>query len=253
MYVEERRAYLTTQLRREGRLDAARIVEELSVTGETVRRDLIELERQGVLRRTHGGAIPIDTLGFEPEPTVRSAFMVAEKRRIAHAAVAELPEEGAIILDTGSTTTLLAEFLPNDRKLTVVTNSLQAMNVLVAKRNISVMALGGRLRPESLSTVDLWTQRNLADVRVERAFIGTNGLTVERGLTTSDQSEAAIKAQMITCSRRVVLLADHTKVGTEYFHQVADLSEIDLLITDDGLDKDLASDLRSTGLTVVTG
>jgi len=251
MYAEERRAHLTVQLRREGRLDVARAADDLNVTGETVRRDLIELERQGVLRRTHGGAIPVETLGFEPETTVRAAAMVEQKRRIAQAAVAELPAEGAIILDTGTTTALLAEFLPTDRKLTVVTNSLQALNMLVAKRNITVMAIGGRLRPESLSTVDLWAQRELADVHVDLAFIGTNGLTVERGLTTSDQSEAAIKGQMITCARRVVLLADHSKVGTEYFHRVAGLSQIDLLITDTELDEDLATDLRATGLTVI--
>lgn len=252
LYAEERQRQVGERVMREGRVDVAQLIEQFAVTGETVRRDLIALERRGVLRRTHGGAIPVERLGFEPTTQVRAAVMTAEKARIARAAVLEVPAEGAILIDSGTTTAMLAELLPEDRSLMVVTGSLQVMNALVNRRNITVMVVGGRLRPGSLCCVDAWAMQALAGIRVDVAFIGTNGLTVEHGLTTSDQAEATTKSAMMRCARHVVLLADHSKVGTEYFHLFGDLSQVDVLITDSGLNEDLAEDLRASGPQVVT-
>ena len=102
---------------------SASLADELDVTAETIRRDLTVLERRGVLRRVHGGAIAVERLGFEPALAARDAVMTAEKERIAKAALAELPDEGAILLDAGTTTSRLADALPTDRELTVVANS----------------------------------------------------------------------------------------------------------------------------------
>src|ERR1700730_1604748 len=104
MYAEERQQEILRRGRAEGRVDVMRLAEELSVTSETIRRDLTALERAGVVRRVHGGAIPVERLGFEPALAARDAVMTVEKERIAKAALAELPEEGAIIIDAGSTT-----------------------------------------------------------------------------------------------------------------------------------------------------
>ncbi|WP_219413546.1 DeoR/GlpR family DNA-binding transcription regulator [Pseudonocardia nigra] len=251
MYAEERQQAVAERVMRDGRVDVAQLVEEFAVTGETVRRDLVALERRGVLRRTHGGAIPVKRLGFEPATPVRAAVMQAEKERIARAALHEVPSEGAILIDTGTTTGAVAEMLPDDRQLKVVTNSLQVINALVNRPNITLMALGGRIRSVSMSSVDAWALRALSEVRVDVAFIGANGVTVEHGMTTSDQAEASVKAAMVHSGRRVVLLADHSKVGTEYFHLFGDLSQVDVLITDSGLDDDLAEDLRAAGPHVV--
>lgn len=251
MYAEERQRLVAEQVVRDGHVNASRLVDYFSVTNETVRRDLIALERRGLLRRTHGGAIPVERLGFEPNTAVRETVMTAEKRRIAAAAVEELPEEGAILIDAGTTTAMVAELMPTNRRLTVVTNSLPVANTLVNQIALTVLFIGGRLRPTSLCAVDAWTLRALADIRVDIGFIGTNGLTVEHGMTTSDQAEASAKAAMMLTARRVVLLADHTKVGTEYFHRFGHLSDIDVLITDRGLDRDLAEDIKATGPQVI--
>jgi DeoR family fructose operon transcriptional repressor len=251
MYAEERQQEIVRLARADGRVDVASLADTLNVTAETIRRDLTSLERAGVLRRVHGGAIPVERIGFEPALETRDAVLIDEKERIAKAALAEVPEEGAIILDAGTTTARLAQALPVDRELTVVVNSPVIATILGTRANINVLLIGGRLRGRTLATVDDWALRPLADMYVDVAFIGTNGMSVERGLTTPDLAEAAVKRAMINAARRTVLLADHTKIGNDYLARFGTLADLDLLVTDAGLDDELVSDVEATGLRVV--
>lgn len=247
MYAEERQHHIQAAVRRNGKVDVSSLAADLDVTGETIRRDLIALERRGVLQRTHGGAISVERLGFEPAPATRELAMVAEKDAIAKRAVHELPEEGAILLDSGSTIEAFVGAFPTDIRLTVVTHSLHVALAVTAFPGITLMLLGGRWRPAGGCTVDRWALENLSHIVADVAFVGTNGLSTRRGLTTTDQSEAAVKSAMIGAAHRVVVLADHSKVGADYFYKVADLSTIDLVITDGGIDPELAEDLRIAG------
>ncbi|MFY1700032.1 DeoR/GlpR family DNA-binding transcription regulator [Solwaraspora sp. WMMA2101] len=251
MYAEERQQEIVRLARTEGRVDVTALAESLNVTAETIRRDLTTLERAGVLRRVHGGAIPVERIGFEPALATRDAVLTTEKERIAKAALAELPVEGAIILDAGSTTARLAAILPTDRELTVVVNSPTLATALSVRNNLQVLLLGGRVRSRTMATVDDWALRPLADIYVDVAFIGTNGCSVERGLTTPDPAEAAVKRAMIGAARRSVLLADHTKIGNDYLARFGRLADIDLLITDTGLNEDLVAEVETAGPRVV--
>ena len=251
MYAEERLTFITDRARVAGRVDVTELAEQLDVTTETIRRDLTALERRGVLRRVHGGAIPVERLTSEPGLAVREAAHRAEKERIAKTALAELPAEGAILLDAGSTTVRLAELMPIDRELTVVTNALPVAAILAARANIRLLVVGGRVRGRTLAAVDTWALQSLADVFVDVAFLGTNGLSAERGLTTPDQAEAAVKAAMVAAARRTVVLADHSKVGNDCFARFAALTDVDLLITDDGLDPQVAEEIEAAGPRVV--
>lgn len=251
MYAPERHRLIVERARADGRVEVGALAMALDVTPETVRRDLTALERQGLLRRVHGGAIPVERLGFEPGLAARDAVQTDAKERIAKAALAELPQEGAILIDAGTTTARFAEVLPNDRELTVVTNALQIAMTLSARPNITLLLVGGRVRGRTLAAVDSWALRALEDTFVDVAFVATNGLTVERGLTTPDQTEAAVKAAMIAAARRTVVLADHTKVGTDFLARFGSVADIDTLITDDGLDPELALDLEQAGPRVV--
>jgi DeoR family fructose operon transcriptional repressor len=123
MYAEERQQEILREARAAGRVDVVTLAEQFGVTTETIRRDLTVLERAGVLRRVHGGAIPVERLGFEPAVATRDEVMTAEKERIAKAALAELPQDGAIVIDAGTTTGRLVQALPPDRELTVIVNS----------------------------------------------------------------------------------------------------------------------------------
>ncbi|MBR8744662.1 DeoR/GlpR family DNA-binding transcription regulator [Nocardiopsis sp. MG754419] len=250
MYAEERQKVILERARRDGRVDVTGLASEFDVTYETIRRDLTALERHGVLRRVHGGAIPVERLGFEPALNVRDSVMTEEKERIAKAALSELPEEGAVLLDAGSTTGRLAEQLPTDRELTVVTNSLSIALTLTTRNNINLMLLGGRLRNRTQASVDAWALRSLAESYVDVAFMATNGVSVERGLTTPDPAEAEVKRAMIASARRAVLLADHTKVGNDHFARFANVEDLDLILTDTGLADGLADEFESAGPAV---
>jgi DeoR family transcriptional regulator, fructose operon transcriptional repressor len=251
MYAEERQRWIVERARASGRVEVAALAEELRVTTETVRRDLTALERHAVLRRVHGGAIPIERLGFEPALAARDTVLTAEKERIARLALAELPDEGSILLDAGTTTARLAEALPADRELVVLTNGLPIAMSLSVRPNITVLMLGGRVRGRTQAAVDAWAIQALADSYVDVAFIGTNGISLERGLTTPDTTESAVKRAMVSAARRCVVLADHTKVGQDHLSRFAELDEIDTLITDSGLDAQVADELRSEGLRVL--
>jgi DeoR family transcriptional regulator, fructose operon transcriptional repressor len=251
MYAEERQREILRLAREAGRVDVVRLAEDLAVTGETIRRDLTVLERAGVLRRVHGGAIPVERLGFEPALAARDAVMTVEKERIAKAALAELPEEGAVIIDAGSTTERLADALPLDRELTVVVNAPPLATSLATRPNLTVIMLGGRVRRRTLATVDDWNLQQLSLLHVDVAFMGTNGVSMECGFTTPDPAEASVKRSMIASARRAVVLADHTKIGNDYLARFASIGDVDTLITDDGADLGLVGDFEQAGLRVI--
>jgi DeoR family transcriptional regulator, fructose operon transcriptional repressor len=251
MYAEERQQVILERARARGRVDVTALADEFTVTTETIRRDLTILERHGVLRRVHGGAIPVERLGFEPTLSTREAAMTAEKTRIAKAALAELPGEGSVLLDAGSTTARLADHLPADRELTVVTHSVNIALSLSTRPNLTIMLVGGRLRSRTLATVDSWALQALRETYVDVAFIATNGVSSERGLTTPDSAEAMIKRAAASSSRRVILLADHTKIGNDHFTRFAELKDIDTFVTDTGADPETLEEISAAGPRVV--
>jgi DeoR family fructose operon transcriptional repressor len=250
MYAPERHQQILAAARAEGRVDVNELARTLSVTPETVRRDLTALERHGLLRRVHGGAIPVERLGFEPAVADRESRLAAEKERIAKLALDQVPEGGSLILDAGTTTLRLAELLPTDREFSVVTHSLPIAMLLAARPNISLHLLGGTVRGRTLAAVGDWTLRALEDIYADVAFIGTNGLTVGQGLTTPDLTEANVKRALVRSARRTVVLADHTKVGRSDIVRVAPIEAVDVLVTHTGIDRELVEELTAAGVEV---
>jgi DeoR family fructose operon transcriptional repressor len=249
-YAAERHQVIVQTVRSRGRLDAGTMAEQLKVSTETIRKDLLQLERSGLLRRVHGGAIAIEDLSFEPAVSARTGNL-EEKRRIAQAALAHVPREGAVILDSGSTTTLLAEMFPADRDLNIFTNTLTIALALVSRPRLNVHTLGGRVRARTFAEVDNWAIRALSEIRVDVAFLGTNSLSSEHGLSTPDESEATVKRLMLSAARRRILLADNSKHDRTSLYKYADLTDIDVLITDDGLSEHDARRLEAAGLRKV--
>lgn len=251
MYAPERHQQILTRARAEGRVDVATLALDLDVTPETVRRDLTAIERLGLLRRVHGGAVAVERLGFEPGLADRERVMSAQKERIAKAALDELPDGGAIILDAGTTTIRLAAMLPTDRDLTVVTHGLPIVTVLAGRPNITLHLVGGTVRGRTLAAVGSWALAALTQIHADVVFLGTNGVTVERGLTTPDLAEAQVKRALVAAARRVVVLADHTKLGVSDFALVAPLSAVDVLVTDTDAAPELVDEIEAAGPRVV--
>lgn len=250
MYAPERQQSILARARAEGRVEVAALAEILRVTPETVRRDLTALERRGVVRRVHGGALPVERLELEPSLATRQVRLTAEKRRIAERAIAELPAEGTVLLDSGSTTQAVAELIPADSALTIVTNSIDTAAALHRHGRVEVFMLGGRVRSRTAAAVGSWVDRCLTDVIVDVAILGTNGYS-ELGMTTPDQAEAGAKRAMVRAARRVIVVADSTKAGQTHFHRFARPDEVALLVTDERLDDETCELLEAVGTDVV--
>ena len=251
MQAEERRELIVDEVRRRGRVSVGRLASAYDVTPETVRRDLVELEQRGDLRRIHGGAVASDRTRIEPAVAQRAEHMGAEKARIAQAALAHLPEEGGtVLLDAGTTTGAIVERFPTDRRLTVVTNAVPHALRLAVLPTVTVIVVGGRLRPRTLANVDDVAVATLRELRADVAFVATNGIS-KRGCSTPDPAEAAVKRALVAAADRVVLLADHTKLGDEHFVRFAELHDLDVVITDSGADPDDLRALKEADLEVV--
>ncbi|MDI3387417.1 DeoR/GlpR family DNA-binding transcription regulator [Streptomyces sp. B-S-A8] len=233
MSAEERRREIVRAARRAGSVDVTALATELGVAKETVRRDLRALEDHGLVRRTHGGAHPVESAGFETTLAHRTTMHVPEKRRIAAAAADLLGDAETVFVDEGFTPQLIAEALPTDRPLTVLTASLATANTLAeAENDTTVLLLGGRVRPGTLATVDHWTARMLSGFVVDLAYIGANGISREHGLTTPDPAVSEVKRQAMRAARRHVFAGIHTKFGAVSFCRFAHIGEFETIVTD---------------------
>lgn len=254
MYAEERHELLVAQARSDGRISVAQAAEHYGVTPETIRRDLAHLDSRGLLRRVHGGAVPTESLRLvELGVAERASSQTAQKARIARAALAQLPTGpgSSVIIDAGTTTAGLASLLPADPELTVITGSLPLAAVASGRCAGPVQLVGGRVRPLTQTTVGAEAVAGLAMLRADVAFLGTNGLTPERGCSTPDAEEAAVKRAILRSARRVVVLADSSKFGVDFLRAFATVPEIDVLITDTGVAAAQRQRLTSLGIEVV--
>lgn len=251
LYPQQRQDAILRLAREQGRVEVASLSERFDVTTETVRRDLTDLQRRRLLRRVHGGAIPWGDDGFEPLLARRETRHTDEKRRIAAAAARELPPEGTVLLDSGSTTAMVPTHLPTDAQLTLVTNSVVAAQLLDDHHAVEVVVLGGRFDKRTLAMVDEQTIAAVAELTVDTLVLGTDGISPDGGLTTPYRNQAALKQAMIASARHVMLVADSSKAGQDHFIRFAGCNEVDTLITDTGLDDDTCARLEATGLAVL--
>jgi len=253
MYAEERQQEMVGIIARDRRLSVSTAAESFGVTTETVRRDLAILEQQGLIHRVHGGAVPADALTtVEIAVSERDQTAAEQKNRIARAALDQLPGDGgSILLDSGTTTSRIAALLPQDRRLTLFTNTATIAVKVAAQPNIDLHLLGGRVRPTTQAAVGPATIAALGDLRVDVSFLGTNGLTVEHGLSTPDADEAAVKAAMIGAGRRVVVVTDSRKLGHVTLVRFGTCDQIDAVITDSGISDADATALEALDIDVV--
>jgi DeoR family fructose operon transcriptional repressor len=253
MYAEERQQAMAQLVVERGRVSVNEVAEQFDVTTETVRRDLSALERIGLVRRVHGGAVPASALAvIEAGLGERDQANTEAKDRIADAALDLLPPAGAtVLLDAGSTTSRLARQLPRDLRLTVVTHAVPVAARLAGSPNVDLHLLPGRVRPTTQAAVGADTVIAIERIRADVAFLGTNGLSIDHGLSTPDRDEAAAKRAMVTAARQVVCLADSSKVGTEASIRFAELADVDVVVTDAGISAADRRALERAGVEVV--
>lgn len=252
LFQTERQREIVALTMVDGRVEVSDLAERFGVTTETIRRDLSDLQSQRVVRRVHGGAVPWETVGFEPLLSVRADLHDTEKRRIARRALDELPDAGSVIIDSGSTLTRFAEAIPADCSLRIVTNSLLTAQRLADHEFTDVIVIGGKVRKNTLAMVDAEAIAAVEPLVVDALFISSDGLSPTIGLTTPYREEAALKQAMIRAARRVVALVDHSKVGHDHFTRFAEWSDIDVLVTNTEVDPAVVDRIEALGTTVLS-
>ncbi|WP_347553237.1 DeoR/GlpR family DNA-binding transcription regulator (plasmid) [Pseudalkalibacillus hwajinpoensis] len=250
MFMEERKSQILEYLRHMSRASVHDLSRQFKVSDSTIRRDLKELEETDNIKRTHGGAILLQPVSFEESIGERKKDYIEEKKAIAKKAVEFINPGDAILLDSGTSTYELVKKLKTFSNLSIVTNSIIIMQEL-ADTGLEVMLLGGNLRRETSALVGPFAEQALNMIRIDKAFIGTNGLDLNNGIiTTPNLTEARIKRMMITNARHTLLLTDHSKIGKVNFAKVADLTEIDFCITDNNVPANFEEKMNSYNVNV---
>ena len=247
---------ILTALQQSGSVSVEALSKDLDVSLVTIRRDLDGLERQGLLRRTHGGAVSIEPLFYEPFRNDRSfqaqvERFADEKRRIGRAA-ASLVKEGEIIaLTPGTTTTEVSRGLPLRRKITVVTSTVNVAMELSKRKDLDVFVTGGHLRGDWFSLIGPVAGQNLAHVMIHTLFIGADGIDPKWGMTCFIADEAELNSNMVRHSQRKIAVVDHSKFGVNAGWRICSASDLDVLITDKGATDEMIAPFEKAQIKVM--
>ena len=252
MMAEERRFRIREMLSVQRTVSASDLREILQVTAATVRRDLAELEKEGVLVRSHGGAVSRATsTNFQPSYEALGRANRTEKQAIAREAERLILDGETVFLEGSTTVYDLARRLCHRNRLTVVTNSPPIVYELQRSPNVSVICTGGELQKDVFYLSGVWAQHALSEIRVDKAILGVSAIDPVYGISTASQAEAQIKKMILKAAKVRIALADHTKFGNQGFAYVGPVTDIDILVTDSGADTKYIRPLRETGVELI--
>ncbi|NMN99654.1 DeoR/GlpR transcriptional regulator [Gordonia sp. TBRC 11910] len=243
----ERQARIVAMVRAQESVEIGELTKTLDVSRETVRKDLYQLDRAGLLTKVRGGAV-LTSGNHETAYVARRTSHAAAKRAIARAAAQLVGPADTVFLDYGTTTYAIAEELVQLEGITVVTNALPIANLLVPNVGITVILPGGVVRANEGSVYGPLTENNLAQLHMDWGFFGCGGVHRTNGVTNHDMFETAISRLAIAHSTKVILVADHTKFGVAAQNKTAELNTFDLVITDSQAPADILGHLRDIGV-----
>jgi len=248
----ERKKMILDILNTENKVEVTKLAERLVVSEVTIRRDLSIMEKQGLLAKTYGGAVKLEQTLLETMYRDNARKMPKEKEAIGKYA-AELVKKGDVIfIDAGTTTAEIARNLKNRSNITVVTNSILVMLELRTSRDISTILLGGNCRVGSFDLSGPLAEKGIGSFRADKALLGTDGMSVDGGVTTGDIYTAKMTELMCRLASEVIIVTDHTKIGKNSFSKYTDIKDIDKLITDKTADKTYLGKIRKMGVEVIT-
>ena len=245
---EQRRRLILEHLRTWGEARTSELAGIFGVSPMTIRNDLNALSNAGALVRTHGGAVSNEPISREPSYKDKETQYIAEKRLIGAEAARELRDDMVIFIGNGTTTMQLIKQLPKLNRLVVFTNALNHADALLDCKGVEVYVVGGYLRSVSYAMVGELARQALAGVFFDTAFVGVNGVAVDQGYTLPSLEEAGVMTEVLCHSRRVLILADHSKFGVITHAQIADLGGVDAVITDAAPDSRYKDALIESGV-----
>ncbi|MDQ0061506.1 DeoR/GlpR family DNA-binding transcription regulator [Paenibacillus harenae] len=247
---EDRRMTILNHLEMEGKVQVLHLSELLSVSTETVRRDLDRLEKEGKLRKVYGGAVKMRIELVEPPFLKRTQMMKAEKASIGKLAASLIEDGETIMVDNGTTTIEILPHLKDRTNITLITHSIPVLNVAMESFRGTIIFAGGEVNPEYQATTGSLTDQMLDRFKVNKAFISAGGISLVDGITDYHLAEATISRKMMQRAEESILVADHSKFGMSTFARVSRLEEISMLITDAGCPKEWIDTMESLGIEV---
>ncbi len=247
---------ILTELQKSGSVSVEGLSKELDVSLVTIRRDLDTLESQGILRRTHGGAVSIEPLFYEPFRNDRSfqaqvEKFADEKRRIGRAAAALIKDGEIIALTPGTTTTEVIRGIPLNHKITVVTSTVNVAMELSKRKDLEVFVTGGHLRGDWFSLVGPTAAQSLSHVLVHTLFIGADGVDAKHGVSCFSPDESSLNSTMVKHAQRKIAVVDRSKLGVVAGWRICPTSELDILITDTGATDEMIAPFEKAQIQVM--
>lgn len=249
--INSRQEQILNELNLKGYVNVVDLCEAHNVSSVTIRKDLTFLEHEKLLHRTHGGASKQPIYAFERDVNDKESLQVEQKKRIANAALSYIHNNDYIILGSGTTVHYLSKIILGFPKLTVLTPSLKVSLELCKHSEIDTIQLGGDIRRSATSVVGAIAEGILSQFSCNKLFLGTDGLDLNFGLSTSNAMEAHLNQAMIDVAEKVIVLADSTKMNKRGFGKICNLDKIDVLITDEGIDIETKTKLEEMGIDVV--
>lgn len=249
MTKEERQSIILELLIQHNSILVTDLATHLNVSSVTIRKDLTDLEREKKLYRNHGKAILIDPYIDNRNVSEKEKLYVEEKRLIGMKAASLITPKDSILIASGTTMHALARsIVPAD--VTVITASMEVSNILASEKNIYIIQLGGILRHSSLSVVGKYAENILADFSCSKLFIGVDGIDLDFGITTTNMMEASLNRVMMQTAQKTIVLADSSKFGRRGFSKIADMEDVDHIITDSRIPPSTALRLEEMGIEV---
>jgi DeoR family transcriptional regulator of aga operon len=247
---------ILTALQQSGSVSVEGLSKDLDVSLVTIRRDLDELERQGLLRRTHGGAVSIEPFFYEPFRNDRSfqaqvERFADEKRRIGRAAAALIKEGEIISLTPGTTTTEVIRGLPLNHHITVVTSTVNVAMELSKRKDLEVFVTGGHLRGDWFSLVGPTAAQSLTHLLISTLFVGADGIDAKYGVSCFSPDEAQLNSTMVKHAQRKIAVVDHSKFGVVAGWRICPTSDLDTLITDSGATDEMVEPFEKAQVQVI--
>ncbi len=251
MLIDERRQHLLAKIQAEGRVLVSELSEALGISRITIRKDLDYLESKGLVQRTHGGALPPQSGAlFDPSLKEKEQKQLKEKQRIGQAAATLVQEGMCVLLDSGTTTTVIARELRRFSRLTVITNAVNIAAELTST-DFEVILTGGTLRNNSFSLVGPVAEDVLSEMHADILFLGVDGFDIKLGLMTPNLMEARVNRAMVNAATRVVVVCDSTKFGRRSLALIVPPKAVHTVITDDQLSDADAEKLTGMGIEVI--
>ncbi|CAN7254579.1 DeoR/GlpR family DNA-binding transcription regulator [Paenibacillus sp. LjRoot56] len=247
---EDRRMTILNHLEMEGKVQVHHLSELLTVSTETVRRDLDRLEKEGKLRKVYGGAVKMRMEMVEPPFLNRVQMMKPEKAAIGKLAASLVQDGETIMLDNGTTTIEIVPFLNDKTNVTLITNSIPILNLAMETFRGRIIFAGGEVNQECRAVTGTLTDQLLDQFKVNKTFISASGISLTDGITDFHLAEAVISRKMMQRAEECILIADHSKFGLSTFARVAKLEEISMVITDAGCPREWVDTMEGLGIEV---